>query len=116
MIILIAKLDERLKNFKSTYRREQTAEQNIEKKNCSRASTFNDVFIILTKRRCIVRSGIRTHAYKSRLRPERSALDRSAILTHSHILAQTLVRKESHSRPQSLQLPRGKDNVVIVHL
>ena len=28
-----------------------------------------------------VRSGIRTHAYKSRLRPERSALDRSAILT-----------------------------------
>ena len=29
----------------------------------------------------IVRSGIRTHAYKSRLRPERSALDRSAILT-----------------------------------
>ena len=29
-----------------------------------------------------VRSGIRTHAYMSRLRPERSALDRSAILTH----------------------------------
>ena len=29
----------------------------------------------------IVRSGIRTHAYISRLRPERSALDRSAILT-----------------------------------
>ena len=28
-----------------------------------------------------VRSGIRTHAYNSRLRPERSALDRSAILT-----------------------------------
>ena len=28
-----------------------------------------------------VRSGIRTHAYMSRLRPERSALDRSAILT-----------------------------------
>ena len=28
-----------------------------------------------------VRSGIRTHAYISRLRPERSALDRSAILT-----------------------------------
>ena len=28
-----------------------------------------------------VRSGIRTHAYKSRLRPERSALDRSATLT-----------------------------------
>ena len=28
-----------------------------------------------------VRSGIWTHAYKSRLRPERSALDHSAILT-----------------------------------
>ena len=28
-----------------------------------------------------VRSGIRTHAWKTRLRPERSALDRSAILT-----------------------------------
>ena len=28
-----------------------------------------------------VRSGIRTHAYRCRLRPERSALDRSAILT-----------------------------------
>ncbi len=29
-----------------------------------------------------VRSGIRTHARKTGLRPERSALDRSAILTH----------------------------------
>ena len=28
-----------------------------------------------------VRSGIRTHAWKTRLRPERSALDHSAILT-----------------------------------
>ena len=34
----------------------------------------------MEKKGC-VRSGIRTHAYKSRLRPERSALDRSAILT-----------------------------------
>ena len=33
------------------------------------------------KKKKYVRSGIRTHAYKSRLRPERSALDRSAILT-----------------------------------
>lgn len=32
-----------------------------------------------------VRSGIRTHAYMSRLRPERSALDRSAILTYTNI-------------------------------
>ena len=28
-----------------------------------------------------IRSGIRTHAWRTRLRPERSALDRSAILT-----------------------------------
>ena len=33
------------------------------------------------KKRKFVRSGIRTHAYRSRLRPERSALDHSAILT-----------------------------------
>ena len=33
------------------------------------------------KKATYVRSGIWTHAYKSRLRPERSALDRSAILT-----------------------------------
>ena len=33
------------------------------------------------KKKKTVRSGIRTHAYNSRLRPERSALDRSAILT-----------------------------------
>ena len=31
--------------------------------------------------KCFVRSGIRTHAHRSGLRPERSALDRSAILT-----------------------------------
>ena len=54
------------------------------------------VFIILTKSRCCVRSGIRTHAYKSRLRPERSALDRSAILTCTWLTAESLVRKESY--------------------
>ena len=32
-------------------------------------------------RKRFVRSGIRTHAWRTRLRPERSALDRSAILT-----------------------------------
>ena len=32
-------------------------------------------------RKDFVRSGIRTHAWRTRLRPERSALDRSAILT-----------------------------------
>ena len=31
----------------------------------------------------LVRSGIRTHAYSCRMRPERSALDHSAILTMS---------------------------------
>ena len=35
----------------------------------------------IEKKKRRVRSGIRTHAYRSRLRPERSALDRSAILT-----------------------------------
>ena len=39
------------------------------------------IFIMLAKSTWLVRSGIRTHAYKSRPRPERSALDRSAILT-----------------------------------
>ena len=38
------------------------------------------------KKKVYVRSGIRTHAYKSRLRPERSALDRSAILTARSLL------------------------------
>ena len=33
------------------------------------------------KKECDVRSGIRTHAHRSGLRPERSALDLSAILT-----------------------------------
>ena len=33
--------------------------------------------------KAFVRSGIRTHAHRSGLRPERSALDRSAILTSS---------------------------------
>ena len=33
------------------------------------------------KKKKFVRSGIRTHAWRTRLRPERSALDRSAILT-----------------------------------
>lgn len=46
----------------------------------------------LGKNKNNVRSGIRTHAYKSRLRPERSALDRSAILTiHWQPVANTLL-------------------------
>ena len=53
------------------------------------------VIIMLAKSRWVVRSGIRTHAYKSRLRPERSALDRSAILTCTWSKAKSLVRKGS---------------------
>jgi hypothetical protein len=34
---------------------------------------------------CLVRRGIRTLAHRSGLRPERSALDRSAILTYEEI-------------------------------
>ena len=37
------------------------------------------VYVSISKH--VVRSGIRTHAHRSGLRPERSALDRSAILT-----------------------------------
>ena len=44
--------------------------------------TFLNVNVISNKmRKIIVRSGIRTHAQRTGLRPERSALDRSAILT-----------------------------------
>ena len=49
--------------------------------------TENDVLLFGRKR--FVRSGIRTHAWRTRLRPERSALDRSAILTcypHLHVV------------------------------
>ena len=45
---------------------------------------INDVLInnnYLLARKKDVRSGIRTHAWRTRLRPERSALDHSAILT-----------------------------------
>ena len=59
-------------------------------------SIIISVIIMLAKSRWVVRSGIRTHAYKSRLRPERSALDRSAILTCTWSLAKSLVRKESY--------------------
>ena len=41
------------------------------------------------KAKVVVRSGIRTHAHRSGLRPERSALDLSAILTHT-ILGRTV--------------------------
>ena len=46
---------------------------------CTRPShTF---FFLNINPKLFVRSGIRTHAHRSGLRPERSALDRSAILT-----------------------------------
>ena len=37
--------------------------------------------IFFLHQKCSVRSGIRTHAHRCGLRPERSALDHSAILT-----------------------------------
>ena len=40
-----------------------------------------------------VRSGIRTHAQRTGLRPERSALDRSAILTY-HLLQKRIYRND----------------------
>ena len=40
-----------------------------------------------------VRSGIRTHAHRSGLRPERSALDLSAILTMSQTLSIALMKR-----------------------
>jgi hypothetical protein len=48
-----------------------------------RSQAFSFVFEAQQKKRLkiCVRSGIRTHAFRRRLRPERSALDRSAILT-----------------------------------
>ena len=78
MIILMPTLDEQFKNLNSSHPREQTAEENVEKKNDCNSVQLN-AFSMSTKSRWDVRSGIRTHAYKSRLRPERSALDRSAI-------------------------------------
>ena len=51
----------------------------------------------------IVRSGIRTHAYKSRLRPERSALDHSAILTYI-----STAHKDEH-------LCRGREMETLIH-
>ena len=48
----------------------------------------------------LVRSGIRTHAWRTRLRPERSALDRSAILTY--------IRGELWFETRRLRYPRGE--------
>ena len=47
---------------------------------CQRNLTLSENAYSWVEKRC-VRSGIRTHAHRSGLRPERSALDRSAILT-----------------------------------
>ena len=44
------------------------------------------MFEQLKVKRYLVRSGIRTHAHISGLRPERSALDHSAILTYMNAL------------------------------
>ena len=48
---------------------------------CARYMQYLNLTIFWGARKLFVRSGIRTHAYRCRLRPERSALDHSAILT-----------------------------------
>ena len=60
----------------------------VNKKNNNIIPLVNEWWVWLTQKtltngtmKKFVRSGIRTHAYRCRLRPERSALDHSAILT-----------------------------------
>ena len=83
MISLMGTLDEQFKNFTqfSTSVRTNGWKKWRQKSyiGTHRPSSCFDWYI--KRNRWDVRSGIRTHAYKSRLRPERSALDRSAILT-----------------------------------
>ena len=52
--------------------------------------------VLEQKKGLAVRSGIWTHAYKSRLRPERSALDRSAILTTLFLVTDIYIDKPVH--------------------
>ena len=58
-----------------------------------------------------VRSGIRTHAHRSGLRPERSALDLSAILTHT-TLGRTVKTPVGHqgfwSRDRPISVPHHR--------
>ena len=69
--------------MKGVDRRKQRKKQVYWVFNPFRWRTFEKWQIFLGKN--IVRSGIRTHAHRSGLRPERSALDHSAILTTSRI-------------------------------
>ena len=71
---------EQFKSSKSWHQTEQTTEENVETEWLFQQRPTS-CFKYITKNRWIVRSGIRTHAYQGRLRPELSALDRSAILT-----------------------------------
>ena len=50
---------------------------------CAYPSDFEGKCMLDFDWKVFVRSGIRTHAHRSGLRPERSALDLSAILTHT---------------------------------
>ena len=62
-----------------------------------------------------VRSGIRTHAHRSGLRPERSALDHSAILTLLPILLNctiTLLQQQSEATIESARQQRQDGRVV----
>ena len=76
----------------------------MQKNNVSFDGVRLHVLTILTKSKYVVRSGIRAHAYKSRLRPERSALDRSAILTYkSPVSSESFLAKLwTFSSPESL--------------
>ena len=58
----------------------------------------------------IVRSGIRTHAHRSGLRPERSALDRSAILTTYLCKLKIDTRLATCSFSKAVVLMKLKDN------
>ena len=53
--------------------------------------------IFFLHQKCSVSSGIRTHAYRSGLRPERSALDHSTILTTN--TSETIKQQEGIFRP-----------------
>ena len=52
MITLIAKLDQQLKNFKSTHQREQTAEQTVEDKRFLRGRPASCFHYINKKKVC----------------------------------------------------------------
>ena len=65
----------------------------------------------LVEEKSFVRSGIRTHAHRSGLRPERSALDRSAILTVEIEVLEAGIETSFNNSTLDfhLQEPRGRE-------